>query len=307
MLAKGVLGGRTSTIGIIVPDIQVPPTITANVAGAITAFREAGFRALLFVTDYDPELEYEEIRQAAMRRVDGILLWGARFSSESGHLQELLLREIPTVIMARPVDNVPFDVVTGKDFDDGYLLTQKLIEKGHRRIAHITLTADAPSTAAYARTAGWTKALEDAGIKVDRGLLLEWPGTDESIVKRVGEWLDLEDPPTALFIGGQHQLPPVLDLLRRRNLRMPDDISVATFIAGTRLNNALSLGGIGGIITASSEIGRAAAMKLLALIEAGGPSDAPTELEIAGTWADGNSTGPVPARSRRSGTGPSAN
>jgi LacI family transcriptional regulator, galactose operon repressor len=161
LLTKGLLQKKTHNISILVPDIT-SASISEVVRGAQDVLAAGGYRTLIQNSDEDPTKEFEEIRQAAMRRVDGMLMIACRDSAKAGHFKDLRERKIPVVLMNRPMKDVPFNAFWGTDEEDGYLLTRKLLEKGHKRIAHLTCNEDSDSQ--WQRSAGWQRALKEYNI-----------------------------------------------------------------------------------------------------------------------------------------------
>ncbi|TMM32848.1 MAG: LacI family transcriptional regulator [Actinobacteria bacterium] len=117
--------------------------------------------------------------------------------------------------------------VGSTNFAGGLAATQHLLSLGHRRIAYI----GGPVTAAcnQARMHGYRAAMEAAGARVPKAYLRNGQfryrnGVDEGAVL-----LNLPQPPTAVFAGNDETAAGVIEAVRARGLRVPDDLSVVGF------------------------------------------------------------------------------
>ncbi len=298
-LAQGLLKGTTFTVSILVPDI-IATSLAVVVRNAQDVLSKAGFRCLVQNSDDNPKIEYEEIRQAAMRRVDGLLLAASRYAAEAGHFEDLQARKIPVVLMNRPMKDVPFDIYTGTDEEDAYQLTKKLINLGHRRIAHIAGDDDSagqlPQFASWQTVDGWRRALREAGIdsKEMPFASVGWYG-GEKASGIIESWLRSDSPPTAIFAATDGIAVGAYRAAWRMNLRIGQDLSVAAFFVPNPSNMLSMTPALSGMINPADEIGRLAAHRIIEIITSKKLPD-PQSVKvtrIASRWYEGESIGPV--------------
>lgn len=295
LLAKGILQGKTQTIGIVLPDIAALHH-SACVASAIEVLSGSGYRALVLTSGHDPKREFEEIRQAAMRRVDGLLMIACREAAEAGHFDEIQKRKIPLVLMSRAMQSVPFDIFTGADEEDGYDLTARLLSLGHTRIAHITPDSKALANE-WIRTKGWRKAMTEAGIKAeDLEIQPDSESINQSIYEKTLKLLDSPNPPTAIFANYPDTTVPTMKAIQEMNLALPKDISLATFLPGNpNAVNSILPPRVGGFWGPSQAIGQQAAKRLIELIDSKEQmSPNPRVTKLKGTWFEGDTIGACP-------------
>ncbi|MFI6505720.1 LacI family DNA-binding transcriptional regulator [Nonomuraea typhae] len=100
--ARSLRGGRTGSLGLIIPDIGnpfFPPIFKAMQARA----RRQGYTILAADTD---EREFDEIETiaAVSKRVDGMVLWASTLGEQ--RLRELA-QEIPLVLVNRHLEGIP--------------------------------------------------------------------------------------------------------------------------------------------------------------------------------------------------------
>lgn len=117
--------------------------------------------------------------------------------------------------------------VTMDDVTAAFDLTTHLIERGHRRIAHISGPDNHGSSAA--RLTGFRKAMQQAGLIIADGF--EQPGnyTFRSGIEAAQELLPRLDRPTAIFVANDEMAAAVLFEAQKFGLAVPEDLSVVGF------------------------------------------------------------------------------
>ena len=133
------------------------------------------------------------------------------------------------VVVVDPVGASDLDVPTigATNWAGGMRATEHLLALGHRRIGFI----EGPPRllCSRARLDGYRAALDAAGVDVDRQLVREGDFYHESGFAGGAALLDLVDPPTAIFASSDQMAFGVYEAVRRRGLRVPDDVSVVGF------------------------------------------------------------------------------
>jgi LacI family transcriptional regulator len=162
----------------------------------------------------------------ASHDTDGVLLVTSELTAHQ--LRQLRHDNIPLVVID-PVNLPEPDLpsVGATNWAGGITATEHLIECGHRRIAAISGPAD--YLCCRARIDGYRSALERAGVKYDPTLVRHGDFQHEGGFLCGGELLDIDDPPTAIFAGSDHQALGVYEAARQRGLRIPEDLSVVGF------------------------------------------------------------------------------
>jgi LacI family transcriptional regulator len=153
LAARSLSTGRTSTVGLVVPDLLHP--FFAQVAAAVSAeLRKHRYGLLISSSEEDPELEKEEIEQLLARRVDVLLVASAQHTPES--FVRIEKDKVPYVLLDRSFAGHDANYVGVDDEAAGMLATSHLIEQGCERIAHIR---GPQVSTAIGRLAGYKKAL----------------------------------------------------------------------------------------------------------------------------------------------------
>ncbi|MGC4807575.1 LacI family DNA-binding transcriptional regulator [Micromonospora sp. DT233] len=104
---------------------------------------------------------------------------------------------------------------------------QYLLGLGHRRIGFI---AGPPQLmCSRARLDGYRAALEGAGVALEDALIRPGNFYHEAGYAAGTQLLALPDPPTAIFASSDQMALGVYEAVRKRGLRVPDDVSVVGF------------------------------------------------------------------------------
>ncbi len=160
------------------------------------------------------------------RASDGVLLVTPDLQHDLG--PALRDSSVPMVVVD-PSGLPPLDVpsVGATNWAGGMTATTHLVEQGHRRIAHV----GGPSRllCSRARLDGYRAGLESAGLQVDPDLVREGDFRQASGLREGQALLDLDDPPTAVFAASDQMALGVYEAVRRRGLRVPEDLSVVGF------------------------------------------------------------------------------
>jgi len=215
--ARGLISGRTGNIGLVVPDLE-NPFFGAVCKGVQARARAAGYAVFIADTEEDPTLEGEVVRGLA-KQVDGIILCSARGSDSE---VERFASQLPTVLVNRTLKDIP-----SITFDNGgglRALMAHLVALGHKRIAYaagpINSWSNADRTAAFQAVAAELNELEF----VELG---NFPPYFSGGIQAAD--LAIASGVTAVAAFNDLMAVGLLDRLRQRGLRAPEDISVTGF------------------------------------------------------------------------------
>ncbi|NUP44395.1 MAG: substrate-binding domain-containing protein, partial [Streptomyces sp.] len=142
--------------------------------------------------------------------------------------EELRALGVPLVVVD-PAGSTALDVPTigAANWSGGMAATRHLLSLGHRRIG---LIAGPPRLlCSRARFDGHRAALEGAGLSFDETLVVPGDFHPESGFTGCNALLDLPEPPTAVFAASDQMALGAVEALRRRGLRVPQDMSVVGF------------------------------------------------------------------------------
>lgn len=212
---------RTYTIGVILPALSDPfyHTFLEGVEEVINQEQ-----LMLFVCNAheDPDEYLRYFAQLLARSVDGIIIASYGLPESSGKPSGSSL----------PVVNIDWPGSTGPavniDLEDaGYQAVRHLLSHAHRRVGLITYSGKSANV--LAAEAGYSRALEEAGIELDESLVMRVPGFD----MRSGELgaqqlLALSEPPSAVFTVADMLSLGVLKALRQAGWHIPGEMALAS-------------------------------------------------------------------------------
>ncbi len=226
--ARSLAGGRTSVIGVLVPNVGTA-YIEEIMVGVNDALEASQYELLLYTTHRQRENESTYFMTLTRGLADGLLLILPRHVDL--YSRTLHQRQFPHVLIdaVAPDENSPAVVATNRD--GLYDATRHLIELGHRRIAFIA-GPDILSTC-LARMDGYRQALHDYQLPFDPALCHKTIG-DAYIKPHYGynvamELFDLPDPPTAIVGYNDLMAIGVLDAAIARGIRVPEECSIVGF------------------------------------------------------------------------------
>jgi len=143
-------------------------------------------------------------------------------------VRDLAKQAAPVVLLDNYLYDLPLDGIEMDHLIGGYLATRHLIELGHRDIGFIA--GPAKYRTLSDRADGYRRALLDAGIKRDPGLIVE-PGGGSGSKKGYHEMRELltRRRPSAVFAVSDKAAFGAIDAIREAGLTIPDDISLVGF------------------------------------------------------------------------------
>ncbi|WP_085638066.1 MULTISPECIES: LacI family DNA-binding transcriptional regulator [unclassified Pseudomonas] len=222
-VARSLKAKTTATIGLLVPNSLNP--YFAELARGIEDYCERnGYCVILCNSDDDPEKQRNYLRVLLEKRIDGLIVASA--GGDDGLVQGLTGVKTPMVIVDRGLDGVDADLVRIDHEYGAYLATRHLLELGHRDIA--TIGGPVSTSVAQMRLAGFRRAMDEAGVTVSPGRVLESDFTSTGGYNAAALLLE-GNPPTAIFAGNDMIGIGVLRAAAERNVRVPTELSVIGF------------------------------------------------------------------------------
>lgn len=193
VLATTFRAGRSSVIGVAVPDI-VDPFFAAIARAVDQVARQHGMSTLVTSLGDDPGDERPTLESLLGRKLSGLIV--APVGADHAYLQRWL-DHTPIVCVDRAPFGLETDTFTADDEGGARMATSHLIAHGHRRIAYL---GDAlHRSTERARLVGWRRALDDHDLAADDALIVDGVSDAESAAAALARVHGLPDPPTAIF------------------------------------------------------------------------------------------------------------
>jgi LacI family transcriptional regulator len=226
-VARSLKTSKTRTLGIIVPDMTISffPQV---IRGAEMAARNRGYTLIAANSDDDAGRQRELLSLLRSQRVEGILLVVASAPTPVNQISKMIHAGIPVVCLDRIPDRVPVDSVSLEDLDAAKMALDHLIEEGSRRIAIVTGPLSLKNE--RRRLVGYKKALENAGIPYEEGLVWQGNLRIEDVALMCRERLRSGPAlPDAIFCTNGPTGLGVLRAMKECGLKTPDDLAFVTF------------------------------------------------------------------------------
>lgn len=222
-IARSLKTKRTYTIGIIISDITTY-FFTSVVRGVADVATQNGYDLVLCNTDEDPEKENKYLKVLVSKNVDGLII---SLSGKNTYLKKLIRSGLPVVLLDRRVEGLETTQVVVDNEGGAYEAVIHLIKLGYRRIGIINGIVNARTS--QERFNGYKKALQDNHIQLDPQLIKFGDFKMDKAKEVTKKFLDMRNPPTALFVTNEAMITGCLLALKERNISIPAQIAIIGF------------------------------------------------------------------------------
>jgi LacI family transcriptional regulator len=223
--ARGLAGGLVPTIGLLVHEIR-DPYFSEIASGVIRSATAESRSVQIAQADRTPESELAQVRALLRQRVGSIIIAGSGYADPeheqamTSALADFTLAGGRASVIGRHY--LPIDAVLPDNHRAGVSVGAHLAELGHRRIGVVAGPSELNTVAD--RIAGLREGTAASGAQltiVSKEFTREGgiAGTLELLDRDVTAMVGLND---AMAIG-------ILSALRQHGIRVPDDMSVASF------------------------------------------------------------------------------
>lgn len=227
-MARGLKSQRSGIIGSLLTHNQnfLYEKINESI---IESAENAGYE-LITMEARANETDSERLIESFIgMQIEGLVITSNMRISKSA-FKRLEDEKIPVVMVERTYKKPYVDNLVVKDFEGSYNAVKRMIDKGHKEIALIA--KDSRHDVEKARYRGYIEALSDAGIDIDKSKIKL---VDEYEIEQGYKAMKelIEDKKiskiTAIFCTADTFVSGAMQVLYEKNLRIPDDISVAGY------------------------------------------------------------------------------
>jgi len=215
---------KTGTIGVVIADNR-NPFYAEVLNGMEVAAREKNYHIILANTQRDYKKEEEAINLLLAKRVDGLLITPVQ--DRDNDIKNLIDANIPFVIVGRDFENIEVEAVYSDEVKGGFLATEYLIKKGHKRIALVD--GFLYKSPARGRLEGYKKALKKYGIPLDDDLLSVGDIDVKDGYERTKQLFEKELDFTAIFAYNDMMAFGAMQAVKEKGLRIPEDIGLVGY------------------------------------------------------------------------------
>jgi LacI family transcriptional regulator len=224
LAARALVTGRTSSIGLVVPDL-VHPFFAVIATGISRVLRSRGYGLIISCSEEDPELERQEIEQLLTRRVDALIIASSQWTVES--FRRIEEHKTRYVLVDRQFAGLPANFVGVDDEAMGMMATEHLISAGCRALGHI---GGPDVSTAVGRREGFRRALIRHGLPVSETHTITRGQGDHacdlsgySVMQKL---LQVDPRPDGVFCYNDPTAMGAMKAVLEAGLDVPNDVSV---------------------------------------------------------------------------------
>ena len=259
VLARGLLAGRTYTVGVITTDsfgrFSIPVML-----GAEDALGVGQISVFMCDTRDEPERERRYLEMLLSRQVDGLIVAGRRIEPRPSIGAGL---GVPVVYAMTQSMDSDEPAILPDDLGGGRIAAEHLISLGRRRFGHIT--GPERFLCARKRARGFCDAITESGGEFSAEDVLYGEWSEQWGRQAAGLLLRTSPDVNAIFCGSDQIARGVSDALRLIGCKVPEDIA----LVGYDNWNPMALGAdppLTSVDMCLEDVGRAAAEHLLAAL-----------------------------------------
>lgn len=229
-IAISLKNKRTKNIGVVIPDI-VHHFFTTVFRGIEHYANKRGYNVIVCVSDESFDKEVINMEMLANGSIDGFIMalsGETQLKNDYNHLKEVTEQGIPLVLFDRVTDEIQCDKVIINDEEAAFHAVKKLIASGRKKIALVT-TENYLNVSAK-RAQGYSRALKEAGIPVDKSLILQLPYQQED--ERLSENFFRKCEMDAVLCVNEIFAVKCMGIAQKFGKRVPEDIAFIGFTDG---------------------------------------------------------------------------
>ncbi|MET3879051.1 LacI family DNA-binding transcriptional regulator [Chitinophaga sp. OAE865] len=265
LMAQSLKNKKSRCLGIALSSI--PNNFYAEVISGIeSAAYNKDYLVMITQNDESYEREVKNLENLSCRAVDGLLLSLSGGTADIGHIQRLHEHGLPIVLFDRVTDAINTHRVIADNKGGAFNATTHLLERGFRRIAHLTGAPGLSIT--RERLQGYLDALQAHQLPIHEHYIKYCNACGNDIPeteKAIRELLALDTPPDAILVGSDRLTMRCFSVLHEQGIHIPGQMALAgfsNFSSPELLSPSLTT-----IRQSAFEMGKIAAELLIDLIE----------------------------------------
>lgn len=221
-VARGLASKKTTTVGVVIPDIS--STFFAELARGIediaTMYK---YNIILSNSDQNEDKEFQLLNNMLGKQVDGIVFVSGNVTEK--HVEEFERSPVP-IVLACSIEQSGKIPSVNIDYEQAaYEAITHFINKGHKRIALVLGSFQEPINRDR-KMKGYKRALEEVGIEYKEELVIEGDYTYDSGIEAIEKLLELEEKPTAVYVGSDEMALGVIHGAQDKGYEIPKDFEV---------------------------------------------------------------------------------
>jgi DNA-binding LacI/PurR family transcriptional regulator len=225
-MARGLKNNRSTTIGVIVPEIK-HDFFSSAISGIEEIAYQSGYTIIVCQSNESFEREVVNTNVLMHQRVAGVIVSISQSTKSGDHFQDLLKAKVPLVFFDRVCEDVPASKVVIDDYKSAYDAVTYLIEKGYKKIAHFAGPQELGIC--MRRWSGYVDALQDHQIPVVSELVRYGGLHEQNGYESMDALLQEQIVPDAVFAVNDPVAIGAFQKIKEAGLKIPDDVAIIGF------------------------------------------------------------------------------
>ncbi len=229
-LALSLQNKKTKTIGILIPNI-LTYYFARVLRGIEKVATEKGYNIITCITNESHKKEVDTIEMLSNGTIDGFIACisiGTLKTQNFDHFHSILEDGTPLILYDRVHKDIHCDKVVTDNIKSAYKATRFLMRSECKNIALIS-TTDNLNISKF-RVKGYLKALTKYGVTPNDNLIIK-QDIETHMTERINEMLD-HYKVDGIFTIDEVSGAIVTQVLNKRNIKIPEDISIIGFTNG---------------------------------------------------------------------------
>lgn len=230
VLARGLRGARTQTVGLIVPSLNSSSVSNEKLHSIERAARQRGYRLLVGTYEGDAGQLEGHVNDFLGLSVDG-LVYMAGSVEDNTVLDQIIHAKHPIVVIEPAEEELPCSVVAIDRELGGYLQVRHLHDIGRRRVA--CLLTSFGSYKSQQKVTGIRRALAECGMTMDPDLCITHSTVmgepSEVGIRMIRQLLDAGRKFDAVLTLSDGVALGAMTELVRSGVRIPEDVAIIGF------------------------------------------------------------------------------
>jgi LacI family transcriptional regulator len=257
-LSANLRKGKTDTIGVVLPNLDFH-FYAEFCQGILLACEERDYRTMFAHSRHVAEQEARQVRVFMEYQMDGFICVPDFHTIDlvGDWLDESLIGGIPSLILDDSTYGDKVDTVVTDDHAGMEMAMRHLYEAGHRRVAF--LSGGRKTSPGRDREDTYVRLATEMFGHFDERLRQGTEFESGEVARHIGEWMDLDAPPTAILASSDGKAATALQTLQALRVRVPEEVALVGYCDSAVLQ-AL---GISTVAQHPVELGYAAADRLI--------------------------------------------
>jgi LacI family transcriptional regulator len=220
-IARSLKGAASGMIGMIVPSIS--DLFFSRCAEAVeTVARGKGSLLIVMASHDDPLIEFENLQQLLLHRIDGLILSSALMRNVKLH-KELRELRVPVVGLDRPLQKANIPSVMSENLEGARAATEHLLSHGYRKVLCMHVKPELYTI--RERLRGYTQAMKKVGLEPLLEIVQNSEDAEACLAKHIGS----AKSTIAVFAANNLAARYCLEALRTLHLKIPSQVAVLCF------------------------------------------------------------------------------